>query len=337
MRSRRLLLWIALAIAHTTLALGCAPHSGDEDASDESAAVVPVTVARVELKEFSDVVEAPGQWRSSGDVVLPAPFAAVVESLGPRPGDPVAAGAVLGVLLTRDSRAALRGAELLVHEARDDAARAEAERALALARRDLVRVPLVAPRAGIVTRRGAEPGTELAEGTEVLAITPPDGIVFEARVPVAQASRVRVGAGARVRAEGAPDVAAHVTRVLPAASGADQAVLVWIAPDAVGARAPLLDRFGTAALRVGATRRAPAAPGAAVVESDLDGSARVAVVGADSVATWTRVTLGAEADGWRELKGAALAPGAWVVVEGARGLADHARVRMDTAPADSAR
>ena len=67
-------------------------------------------------------------------------------------------------------------------------------------------------------------------------------------------------------------------------------------------------------------------PAAAVVENDLDGSARVVVVAADSTATWTAVTLGATAEGWRELVGSAVAPGALVVVEGQRGLPDHARV-----------
>src|SRR5262249_7919919 len=165
--------------------------------------------------------------------------------------------------------------------------RAEAERALALARRDLVRVPLVAPRAGIVTRRSAEPGAELAEGAEILAITPPEAIVFEARVPAAQASLVRVGDAAIVRAEGAPDRAARVPRVLPSAGASDQATLVWLAATGAESRAPLLDRFGTARLKTSAPRRSLAVPSVAIVVNDLDGSARVAAVGADSVATWT--------------------------------------------------
>src|SRR5262249_11694152 len=154
---------------------------------------------------------------SSGDVIVPAPFAAVVESLGPRPGDRVAAGDLLGTLITRESRAALRGAELLAHEPREPAARAEAERARALARRDLVRVPLTAPRAGVVTRWGAEPGAELAEGGEVLAITPEGAVVFEARLPAEQARHVHVGDAARVLVEGETPRAARVTRVLPSA------------------------------------------------------------------------------------------------------------------------
>ena len=318
MRSSLALLLLAVLAA----ASGCARHEDEEDAVT---AVVPVRTAAVEERAFADAIEAPGQWRSSGDVSLPAPFAAVVESLEPRLGDRVAAGDTLGMLVTRESRAALRGAELLAREAHDPAARAEADRAAALARNDLVRVPIVAPRAGLVTRRGAEAGAELAEGAEVLAITPIEGIVFEARLPAAATQLVHVGATAVVRSIGEPDREARVARVLPAASASDQATLVWFKAGSPGGT-PLLDRSGTVSLKTSETRRSPAVPAAAVVENDLDGSARVVVVAADSTATWTPVKLGATAEGWRELLGGTLTPGAFVVVEGQRGLPDHARV-----------
>jgi len=314
-----------LLLALLPLAAGCSRHAESDEDAATPAAVVPVRTAAVEERSFADAVEAPGQWRSSGDVSLPAPFAAVVESLEPKLGDHVDAGDTLGMLVTRQSRAALRGAELLLREAHDPAARAEAERAAALANRDLVRVPLVAPRAGVVTRRDAEPGAEVNDGAEVLAITPLEGIVFEARLPAAAAQLVHTGMTGVVRAVGEPDREVRVTRVLPAASASDQATLVWLAP--VGGRTPMLDRFGTAAMKTSGARQSPAVPEAAVVENDLDGSARVVVVGADSTATWTPVQLGASADGWRELVGGTLAPGALVVVEGQRGLPDRTHVK----------
>jgi multidrug resistance efflux pump len=316
-----------LVLALLPLAAGCARHAeGDEDSA--AAAVVPVRTAVVEERTFADAVEAPGQWRSSGDVSLPAPFAAVVESLDARLGDHVAAGDTLGMLVTRESRAALRGAELLLREAHDPAARTEAERAAALAKRDLVRVPIVAPRSGVVTKRDVEPGAEVNDGAEVLAITPAEGIVFEARLPAAATPLVHAGLPATVHATGEPDRDVRVARVLPAASAADQATLVWLAP--VGGGTPMLDRFGTAVMRTSGTRRSPAVPAAAVVENDLDGSARVVLVSGDTVAVWTRVRLGAALEGWREIVGGGVAPGARVVVEGQRGLPDHARVKPDS-------
>ena len=316
-----------ILLALLPLVAGCSRHAESDEDAAASAAVVPVRTAQVEERSFADAVEAPGQWRSSGDVSLPAPFPAVVESLEPKLGDLVVAGDTLGMLVTRESRAALRGAEMLLREAHDPAARAEAEHAAALAQRDLVRVPLVAPRAGVVTKRDVEPGAEVGDGAEVLAITPRENIVFEARLPAAATQLVHAGQVATVRATGEPPREVRVTRVLPAASAADQATLVWLKPADGSSGTPLLDRFGTAVMTTSGARRSAAVPAAAVVENDLDGSARVVVVGADSMATWTPVSLGATADGWRELVGATLAPGALVVVEGQRGLPDRARVK----------
>ena len=313
-----------LLLAVLALAPGCSRRL-ESDESDAVTAVVPVRTAAVEERTFADGIEAPGQWRSSGDVSLPAPFAAVVESLHPKLGDRMATGDTLGMLVTRESRAALRGAELLVREAHDAASQNEAERAAVLARRDLVRVPIIAPRAGIVTKSSIEPGAEIAEGAEVLAITPFESIVFEARLPAASTRLVRSGMAATVRTIGEPDREARVMRVLPVASATDQATLVWLTTTRRGT--PLLDRFGTVALQTSGSRRSPAVPAAAVVEDDLDGSARVVVVTADSTATWTPVTLGATTAGWRELMGGTLAPGALVVVEGQRGLPDRTRVK----------
>jgi multidrug efflux pump subunit AcrA (membrane-fusion protein) len=314
-----------LVLALLPLAAGCSRHAESGEDAATPAAVVPVRTAAVEERTFTDAIEAPGQWRSSGDVSLPAPFAAVIESLEPKLGDHVAAGDTVGMLVTRESRAALRGAELLLREAHDPAALTEAERAAALARRDLVRVPIVAPRAGVVTKRDAEPGGEVGDGAEVLAITPVEGIVFEARLPAGAAQLVHAGMTGLVRTSGEPDHEVRVTRVLPAASTADQATLAWLSP--VGGPTPLLDRFGTAVMTTSGARRSPAVPEAAVVENDLDGSARVVVVAADSTATWTPVKLGARAEGWRELLDGTLVPGALVVVEGQRGLPDRTRVK----------
>ena len=99
---------------------GCGGRAGgDEDNVDAGAAtVVSVRVGQVASRRFEDVVIATGQWRSSGDVVVSSPIAATVESLEPRVGDTVARGQHIGWLLTRESRAALRGAELLLEQAR---------------------------------------------------------------------------------------------------------------------------------------------------------------------------------------------------------------------------
>jgi multidrug efflux pump subunit AcrA (membrane-fusion protein) len=68
-------------------------------------------------------------------------------------------------------------------------------------------------------------------------------------------------------------------------------------------------------------------PDSALVEDDLTGERRVAVVDRAGRVAWTPVTLGAPADGWHELLRTRLAPGMRVVIEGQHGLPDRTRVK----------
>jgi multidrug efflux pump subunit AcrA (membrane-fusion protein) len=232
---------------------------------------------------------------------------------------------VIGSLSTRESRAALRGAELLAHQATDAASRAEAEHGLELARREQVRVPVLAPTSGTVVRRAAEPGAEMAEGAELLAIVHDDGRVFEAHVAAANAARVRPGEVARVEMDGASPVNAVVQRRLPGVSPEDQSMLVWLTPRSA-LPATAIGRFGTARIEVGAPRSAIAVPDSALVEDDLTGELRVARVEANGIAVWTTVQVGRAGDGCHELLSPKLPAGTVVVVDGQRGLPDSVSV-----------
>jgi multidrug efflux pump subunit AcrA (membrane-fusion protein) len=314
------------ALLVVVAAAGCGRRGGGDEGEASGEAVAAVRIQAVAERRFADLVTASGQWRSGGELVIAAPFAGVVESLAVRVGDRVAAGQRIGLLVTRDSWSALRGAELLQREARDAGARDEARRALELARRELVRVPLTAHEGGVVVRRSVEPGAQVAEAAEVAALAPWRTLVFEAHVPAAAAARVRPGQDATVLVAGSAPRAAQVQRILPAASSADQAVLVWLAPRD-GSPAPELERFGSATIVVGAPRRALAVPDSALVEDDLTGERRVAVVDSAGRVAWTPVTPGAAAEGWHELLRPALPAGTRVVVEGQRGLPGGTRVK----------
>jgi hypothetical protein len=312
-----------LAAIIVASAAGCGRSSDDAPAPPRTA--VHVRVARLTERSFADIVTATGQWRAANEIVVSTPFAATVESLEPRVGDRVTQGETVGVLVTRESRATLRGAELMLRQATDAAARAEAERALALARRELVRVPIVAAASGTVVRRSAEPGTELAESAELLAIVSREDLVFEAHVPASDAARVSTGQTARIAIEGVEPVVARVQRRLPGVGDGDQSVLVWLAPTAAPPPAAI-GRFGTARIETGAARHGVGVPDSALVEDDLTGETRLVRVDTSGVAIWTSVTLGRADVGWHELLTPALAPGTAVVVAGQRGLPDSVTV-----------
>lgn len=315
---------VACALVLATALAGCGKPAGEEAPADP---VVTVHAGTVRERTFREVVEAPGRWKNANELSVRAPAAGFVEVLTPRPGQPVGAGQVVGRVLTRESRAALEGAELLLRESRTSAAREEATRAVALARRELVHVPLVAGQSGVVLRRGAEPGAQVDEGAEVLALVPAGGLVFEAHVPAAQAARVKPGQSGTITVDPAPPRAATVRTVLPQADSTDQSTLVWLVPVSPSP-APAIDRFGAAHIETGAPRASPAVPEIALVEDDLTGEPEIAVIDSSGRAAWTKITVGVARDGWREVLTPRLVPGTRVVTEGQHGLADHTRVAI---------
>lgn len=302
---------------------GCGKHESAE--SGETKVRVPVRAARLEIRTIQSQITATGQWRAADSIVVIAPFAAYVETIRPRLGDHVAKGEAIGVLITHESRAALRGAEILLRQASGAEERAEARRALAQAEHGLVRVPLAAATSGTVIRRLAEPGSEVAESAPLLTLVPQGSFVFEAHVAHADARLVQPGQRATIRLEGVDLIPAVVQRRLPQASEADQNELVWLSP----ARVPtgVIDRFGTASIENGAARSAPAVPDSALVEDDLTSEVRIARI-AGGVAIWTPVRLGQGSGGWHELLAPLLPPGTLVVISGQRGLPDSTRVEI---------
>ncbi len=305
---------------------GCA-RKGEEAANDAAAAaVVSVRVGPVRELSVPSVVTAQGQWRAAVEVAANAPFAAIVESLSPRVGDHVRKGETIAQLVTRESHAALRGAELMQRQATDPASIAEAGRAVAQARHDLVRVPFVAMASGTVIRRAVDAGAEVAEGAELFALVPENGLVFEAHAALSDVGRIATGSPATIAMQGGPVRRAVVQRRLPNTSAADQSALVWLSPVGV-APVGVLDQFGTATIEVGARRRVLAVPDSALVEDDLTGEVRAARVDAGGHAIWTTLRLGAAGLGWHELLEPRLAPGTPFIIVGQHGLPDSTRVK----------
>ncbi len=322
---RRFRLAVLAVAAPAWSLVGCGTGSDPASIDPPRAAAVPVRVAALAERLFHPGVPASGQWIASNELIVGAPFVAIVDSIGPQVGDRLFHGEVVARLTTRESQAAVDGAELLLRQAGDAAARAEASRALALARHDLIRVPLQAPAPGTVIRRSATPGAMVAAGSELLAIIPDGALVFEAHVSLVDARGVAVGQRARVTSEGGAAIEARVQRFLPNAGGADQSALVWLSPEGA---VPIgsLGRFGTVFIETGTARHAVGVPDSALVEDDLTGDVRVARVDSAGLAVWLSVKVGTEQDGWRELLAPALRQGSLVVIRGQHGLPDSTRV-----------
>jgi len=283
-----------------------------------------VRVARVESRSFRETVEAPGQWKASVETVLPAPFDAVVESIAVGIGDRVGRGEVLAWCRTAESDAVLRGAEMMRRQATDARGLQDAEQAVAEARASIVHVPITCPANGTVLRRQADAGSRLGSGTELLAVVMDDALVFEVRVPVSESASIHAGMESTVSDGDGTARAARVRSSLPT-SGGDQSTLVWLRPLAPPER-PALGRFGQAVIFTGRNITALAVPDTAVVEDDLTGASRIALLDSSDVVRCLSVRLGPRADHARAVSWPDLTPSALIVADGQRALLDGMHV-----------
>jgi Cu(I)/Ag(I) efflux system membrane fusion protein len=315
----------ALVLAALLLAPGCyrkAESSGgtpESSAERTPAAATPVKVAEVRKTTLREIVTAPGKTSALAEQKVRAPFAGTLTELRVTEGDRVRRGQVLGTMVARESEAALSGAREMLRQASTPDEKRDAERALALAERNLVRRPLVAAWTGAVLSRQASPGDRVAEDAEILTIEDSTSIVFLADVSQADLARVRPGQAASIElaGRGAP-LPATVHGVLPTANPADFTAPVRF-DFGTGSTGLTLGLFGSAHATVGERVDVSAVPDAAILRDDVTGVSRVALV-TQGRAHWVDVRTGLRDAGRTEITQPVLAEGQKVIVSGLVGL-----------------
>ena len=323
---RRTLCLLALVAA---VACG-SPQEKKKDADQPgpppaAAAAVAVRTASVAQANLVETVAAPGKTVALVQQKVRAPFAGTLVELSVVDGDIVHRGQAVGTIVSRESEAALSGAREMAREAHSAVEKEDADRALKLAEKNLVRASVSASATGRVLSHSASQGDRVSEDQEILSVEDSSSIVFVADVPQASVSRIRPGQPVEIEIGGRPQPLPGVVHVLlPSANPADFTASVRI--DIGGGKEPLaLGMFGTAKIHVGRHERVLVVPDSAPIRDDVSGVTRVATEQGGH-AHWLTVKTGIQSGGQTEIASGDLKEGDRVIVSGQVGLPEGAPV-----------
>jgi RND family efflux transporter MFP subunit len=186
---------------------------------------------------------------------------------------------------------------------------------------------LVAPGAGLVTARDANPGTTVVAGAPVLEMVDPKSLWVNARFDQLSAAGLRAGLPVSVvlRSRGGQILAGHVLWVDPLADSVTEETLAKIVFDRIPQPLPPLGELAETTVALPALPPAPVIPNASIQR--VDGQAGVWLL-KDGGLSFVPVKLGA-----RDLDGRAqvldgLKTGEQIVEYSQRALTAHSRIRV---------
>ncbi len=330
MRSAAPTVFLLLAL---TIVSGCSKESSAEQQENHTEAVVPVKVATLTIGDMERVVSANGQTEALRKETVIAPVAGTVTLLPILEGSTIEPGDTLAIIETKESQAAISGAEALVAAAATPRQKAEAARALELARANRSRAAITTKVSGVVSTRSVVEGSVVAEGAELITVIDPLSIEYVASVPVQLLSQISLGlkAGVNLPSTDGHELLAQVVAVSPQSDPQSQTVRVRLQFTGLQASERRLVKEGM----VGAARIITAidknvliAPKAALLRNDETNSYSIVTVTPDSLAIAVPVSLVVMADSTAEITGQDLKAGMPVIIEGHYALPDSTRVTV---------
>jgi multidrug efflux pump subunit AcrA (membrane-fusion protein) len=311
---------------------GCTRHRSTGEDGEPARLVVDVTAVPIGRGDLDEAIVVEGRTDALRRDRIVSPIAGTVIRIDAIEGAAVREGDTLAVIRSRESQAAIEGAERLLQAAGTETQRNEARAGYDLAVSSQNAAAMRATCNGVVAARSVNRGENVAEGAELFTIIDLASLYFAADVPLRDLPKIRFGEPCVVAFPALPgvEVPATVGTVEPAADPLSQSVRARIVFDRPAPPASALlkaDMFGTARIVTGVHRGVLTVPRSAVLRNDETNETSVVVVSPDSLAMRVPVSVGLAGQVLVEIAGPGLAQGRLVIIEGNYGLADSTRVR----------
>ncbi|MEO8167462.1 MAG: efflux RND transporter periplasmic adaptor subunit [bacterium] len=289
------------------------------------------TVA-VEEGNIDVVVTATGKTDALQKVKVFSPIAGRILSLKVLEGTAVKIGQVVATIQTRESYAAIAGAEALLNAAQTSVAKEEAQRTLALAKATQSTVSVRAKLNGVVSMRNVSEGELVAENADLLTLLDLSTVVFSADVMLRDLPPLRIDQRSTIHFQSLPGVEfkARVDAINPQTDIQSQTVKVRLRFNDLAAVRRILktDMVGTASIVIGTHKNALIIPKSALLRNDETNVFSIVIVASDSLAKTLPVTIGASTDSTVEILSADVQKGMSVITEGNYALTDSTKVAI---------
>jgi len=324
---------ISLLFALSLTVIGCGKKTASEDEESNAKATVAVKITALHRGDMATVVESVGKVDALRKQKLFSPVAGRVTSLTALEGATVAAGEVLATIQTKESQAAISGAEALVRSASSPEQKAEAQKALDLARSSENSVAIRASFSGTVSTRSISEGEFVSENAELFTVIDFSTLVFIADVPARDLPSLSVGQRAAISLQAltGKDLQAAVEAINPQTDVASQTLKVrlkFTGPTSGLSKLLKTDMIGTARIVTGLHKGAFIVPKSAVLRNDETNAYSVVTFNEDSLATGLPVEIVGMTDSTVAITNHGLKEGMSIITEGNYALADSTRITV---------
>ncbi|MCX6134608.1 MAG: efflux RND transporter periplasmic adaptor subunit [Ignavibacteriales bacterium] len=327
-------LLLSLLFALSLTAIGCARKTASEDEEGGNVkATVAVKTTSLYRGDMATIVESVGKIDALRKQKLFSPVAGRVISLTALEGAAVAAGEVLAVIQTKESQAAITGAEVLVRSAKSPEQKAEAQKTLDLAKSTENSVAIRASSSGTVSTRSISEGEFVSENAELFTVIDFSTLVFIADVPTRDLSSLSVGQRATISLQtlAGKDLQAAVEAINPQTDFTSQTLKVrlrFTGPASSLAKLVKTDMTGIARIVTGLHRRVFIVPKSAVLRNDETNAYSIVTFNADSLALSLPVEIVGMTDSTAAITNHGLKEGMNIITEGNYALADSTRITV---------